>query len=70
MYCNITGAVSAARHTEQHSALLDASKEAGLKVNPEKTNYMLVSRCKKAGPEHSIKTANRSFEGAAKIKYV
>jgi hypothetical protein len=26
-------------------ALLDASKEVVLEVNPEKTKYMLVSRC-------------------------
>jgi hypothetical protein len=26
-------------------ALLDASKEVGLEVNPEKTKCMLVSRC-------------------------
>jgi hypothetical protein len=31
-------------HTEKHRALLDASKEVGLEVNPEKTKYMLVSR--------------------------
>jgi hypothetical protein len=30
-------------------ALLDASKEVGLEVNAEKTKYMLVSRCQKAG---------------------
>jgi hypothetical protein len=30
-------------------ALLDASKEVGLKVNPEKTKYMLMSRSQKAG---------------------
>jgi hypothetical protein len=30
-------------------APLDASKEIGLEVNPEKTKYMLVSRCHKAG---------------------
>jgi coproporphyrinogen III oxidase-like Fe-S oxidoreductase len=30
-------------------ALLDASKEVGLEVNPEKTKYMLVSQCQKAG---------------------
>jgi hypothetical protein len=28
--------------------LLDASKEDGLEVNPEKTKYMLVSTCQKA----------------------
>jgi hypothetical protein len=29
--------------------LSDASKDVGLEVNPEKTKYMLVSRCQKAG---------------------
>jgi hypothetical protein len=43
-------------------ALLDARKEVGLEVNPEKTKYMLVSRCQKAGQRQSIKIANRSFE--------
>jgi coproporphyrinogen III oxidase-like Fe-S oxidoreductase len=35
-------------------ALLDASKEVSLEVDPEKTKYMLRSRCKKAGLKHSI----------------
>jgi coproporphyrinogen III oxidase-like Fe-S oxidoreductase len=43
-------------------ALLDASKEVGLEVNPEKTKYILVSRCQNAGQRHSIKIGNRSFE--------
>jgi hypothetical protein len=30
-------------------ALLDASREVGLQVNPEKTKNMLVSRCHKTG---------------------
>jgi hypothetical protein len=51
-------------------ALLDTSKEDGLKVNPEKTKYMLMSRCKKAGQKHSIKIANRSLEDVAKFKYL
>jgi hypothetical protein len=50
-------------------ALLDASKEVGLEVNPEKTKYMLLSR-QKAGQKHSIKIANRSFEDEAKFKYL
>jgi hypothetical protein len=50
-------------------ALLDASKEVGLEVNPEKTKYMLVSRCQKAGQRQSIKIGNRSFENVAKFKY-
>jgi hypothetical protein len=48
-------------------ALLDASKEVGLEVNPEKTKYMLVSH-QKTGRRQSIKIANRSFENVAKFK--
>jgi coproporphyrinogen III oxidase-like Fe-S oxidoreductase len=51
-------------------ALLDASKEFGLEVNPEKTRYMLVSRCQKAGQRQSIKVGNRSFESVAEFKYL
>jgi hypothetical protein len=50
--------------------LLDASKEVGLEVNPEKTKYMSVSRCQKAGQGQSIKIGNRSFESVAKFKYL
>jgi hypothetical protein len=51
-------------------ALLDASKEVGLEVNPQKNKYMLMSRCTKPGQKHRIKIANRSFEGVAKFKYL
>jgi hypothetical protein len=51
-------------------ALLDASKEVGLEVGPEKTKYVLMSRSQKVGQKHSIKIANRSFEGVAKFKYL
>jgi hypothetical protein len=34
---------------KNREALLDASKEVGVEVNPEKTKHMLVSRCQKAG---------------------
>jgi hypothetical protein len=50
--------------------LLDASKEVGLEVNPEKTKYMLMSSSQKVGQKRSIKIANRSFEDAAKFKYL
>jgi hypothetical protein len=50
-------------------AFLDASKEVGLEVNPEKTNYILMSSSQKIGQKHSIKIANRSFEDVAKFKY-
>jgi ribosomal protein S2 len=50
-------------------ALLDASKEVDLEVNPEKIKYMLMSH-KKAGQKHIIKIANRSFESVSKFKYL
>jgi hypothetical protein len=49
-------------------ALLDASKEVGLEVNPEKTKYMLMSRSQKTRQKHSLKIANRSFKDGAKFK--
>jgi hypothetical protein len=51
-------------------AMLDASKDVGLEVNPEKNKYMLMSRCQKAGQKKQHKIANRSFEGVAKLKYL
>jgi sorting nexin-29 len=51
-------------------ALLDASKEVGLEINPEKTEYVLMSRSQKIGQKHRTKIANRSFEDVAKFKYL
>jgi hypothetical protein len=51
-------------------ALLDAIKKVGLELNPDKTKYMLISRCQRAGQKHTIKIANRSFEGVAKFRYL
>jgi hypothetical protein len=48
-------------------ALLDASKEVGLEVNPEKTKYMLMSRIQTIGRKHSIKIRNRSFEDVVRF---
>jgi hypothetical protein len=50
-------------------AVLDARKENGLEVNPEKTKYMLRPRYQKAGEKQSIKIGNRSLEEEAKSKY-
>jgi hypothetical protein len=55
---------------ENTEGLLDASKVVGLEVNPEKTQYMLMSCSQKIEQKHSIKTANRSFEDVAKFKYL
>ena len=39
------------------------SKETGLKVNADKTKYMVVSQDKNAGRSHNIKIDKSSFEG-------
>jgi sorting nexin-29 len=51
-------------------ALLDASKEVGLEVNPEKTKCILMSHSQMIGQKHIIKIANRSCEDVAKFKYL
>jgi hypothetical protein len=51
-------------------ALLDASKEVGLEVNPEKTQEILVSRSQTIGEKHIVNIANRPFEDVAKFKYL
>jgi sorting nexin-29 len=51
-------------------ALLDASKEVGLEVNPEKSKYSLMSRSQKIRQKDSIKIANRSFEDVARFNYL
>jgi hypothetical protein len=51
-------------------ALLDASKEVGLEVSPEKTKYVLISCYQKTGQKHSMKIVNRYFEDVAKFKYL
>jgi hypothetical protein len=42
--------------------IIDVSKEVGLAVNTDKTKYMLISRHRSAGQNHSMKIANRSFK--------
>jgi hypothetical protein len=51
-------------------AVLGASKDVSLEVNPEKTRCMLASRCQKTEHRQSIKTENRSLKDVAKFKYL
>jgi hypothetical protein len=48
---------------ENVETLMDASKEVGLEINLEKTEYMLLSRHQTLGQNRVIKTANRSING-------
>jgi hypothetical protein len=50
--------------------LIDASKEAGLEINVEKTKYRLLSRHQNVGQYPDIKIANRSFKNVSQFKYL
>jgi hypothetical protein len=50
--------------------LTDASKEAGLEVNAEKTKYTLLFRHQNAGQNQDIKIANRCFQNVAQLEYL
>jgi hypothetical protein len=56
---NILG-VSVHTVQENAKALVVSSKEIGLKVNADKTKYMLMSRQQNTGRSHSMKTDNSS----------
>jgi len=55
---------------ENAEALVVATKEIGLKVNADKTKYMIMSRDQNAGQSHSMKTDNISIERVEEFKYL
>ncbi|KAJ4448391.1 hypothetical protein ANN_10407 [Periplaneta americana] len=55
---------------ENTGILLEASKEIGLEVNPEKTKYMVMSRDQNIARNGSIRVGNLSFEEVKKFKYL
>jgi len=59
-------------HTVKENAetLVVATKEIGLEVNADKTNYMVMSRDRNAGRGHSVKTDNSSIERVEEFKYL
>jgi hypothetical protein len=50
--------------------IIDASKEVGLGINVEKTNYMLLSLHQNAGQNRDIKAVSRSFKNVSQFKYL
>ncbi|KAJ4434249.1 hypothetical protein ANN_22799 [Periplaneta americana] len=56
--------------TENTGILLEASKEIGLEVNPEKTKYIIMSRDENIVRNGNIKIGNLSFEEVEKFKYL
>ena len=55
---------------ENAEALVVATKEIGLEVNADKTNYMVMSRDRNAGRGHSVKIDNSSLERAEQFEYL
>jgi hypothetical protein len=49
-------------HTIKEKALVVVSKEIGLKMNADKTKYVVMFRDQNAGQSHSLKIDNSSFE--------
>jgi hypothetical protein len=47
-----------------------ASKEIGLEINGDKTQYMVMSRDQTAGRNHSMKIDNSSFERVEEFEYL
>ncbi|KAJ4450328.1 hypothetical protein ANN_01748 [Periplaneta americana] len=55
---------------ENTGILLEASKERGLEVNPEKTKYMIMSHDDNIVRNGNIQIGNLSFEEVEKFKYL
>ncbi|KAJ4440781.1 hypothetical protein ANN_10627 [Periplaneta americana] len=55
---------------ENAEILLEASKEIGLEVNPEKTKYMIMSRDQNIVRNGTIKVGDLSFQEVEKFKYL
>ena len=64
VYADDVNILGGSVHTIKKNAesLVVASKENGLEVNADKTNYLVMSRDQDAGRSHSMKTGNSSFE--------
>jgi hypothetical protein len=54
---------------KESETLLEASRDIGLEINPEKTKYMITSH-PNSGKNQNIRIANESFENGAKFKYL
>jgi hypothetical protein len=50
--------------------LLQASSDVGLKINAEKTKYMIMSHQPNSGQNQNIRTTNELFKNVVKFKYL
>ena len=67
----MTSCIGSVRTIKKNTeASVVASKEIGLEVNADKTNYMVLSEDSNPGQNHSIKIDNKSFERVDQFRYV
>jgi hypothetical protein len=72
VYADDVNILGGSMHSIKKNAvdLVIASKAIGLKVNAEKTKYMIMSRNENAGHNHNVKIDNNSFERVEEFKYL
>ena len=57
-------------YTGKRRSFVEASKEIELKVNVDKTKYVVMSRDQNAGRSHGIKIDSSSFERVVEFTYL
>ena len=72
VYADDVNRLGGSVHTikENAEALIVVSKETGLEVNSDKTNYMVMPQDQNARQSHKMKIDNRSFEMVEEFKYL
>ena len=71
--CNsLTRLLGGSIHALQENAetLVAATREIGLKVNADRTKYMVMSRDQNAGRIHNVRIDNSTFERVEEFKYL
>ena len=55
---------------ENAEAVVAATREIGLEVSADTTKYMVMSRDRNAGRNHSVRIDNSTFERVGEFKYL
>jgi hypothetical protein len=55
---------------ENTETILEASRDVGLEISAEKTQYMITSHHMNSGWNQNIRIANELFENVATFKYL
>jgi hypothetical protein len=66
-YCTCDGVNLLAEHTNTIRKMTHTSKEDGLAVNAQKTEYMFMNCLHSVQQNNNIKTSNNSFKNVAEL---